>query len=303
MEKMTMTKPNLWVKIFAPGIGDLVILGPVLYNIKARNITNKINLIVYNAGQYGLAKRMPWVDGVRTVTEMERLEIPERDFLIDMSEHPLEKIWWGSEEYIGKFGETHVIQIMDRICGGMGIPSELPPLDVHFSHLNKHSRTVFLAVGGRRRTKLLPNDTWLGIEKKIQALGWEVALIGSKGHEGSEQIEELEQAGIPYLPTEHIGEVIDVIEESVGVISIDSGLYHIASYLNKPTVGLFGPMQDWLWGGLGKYTVNLRNFCPINCTSTPLDWSCVGHPCMNDFTSETIVNEFIKVLEGFENGE
>lgn len=290
-------KPTLWVKIFAPGLGDLVVLGPVLFNIVDRNITDKINLIVYNQGQKDLAERMWWVDNC--FLEKDTPTIPNRDFFVDMSEHPLEKVWWGSQEYIDQFGETHVIQMMDKICGGMGIPKELPKLKVETPHINdylKLGKTVLLAVGGRRRTKLLPNNIWLDIYKGLREFNWEVALIGSKGHEGSEQIYELEQAGIPYHSTKNVGEVIDVIQASCGVISIDSGLYHLSSYQNKPTVGLFGPMQTWLWGGIGKHTVNLQNDCPINCTSTPLDWKCVGHPCMNNFDGRLIADRFLEVF-------
>jgi hypothetical protein len=298
---MMKNKPNLWVKIFAPGLGDLVILGPVLFNILDRNITNKINLIVYNQGQKDLAERMWWVDNCFLGTDT--FEIMERDFFVDMSEHPLEKIWWGSNEYIDQFGETHVIQIMDKICGGMGIPKELPKLNTSVKHPNDYHKTVLLAVGGRRRTKLLPNNTWIDIYNHLRSeYNWEVALIGSKGHEGSEQIYELEQAGIPHISTKSVGEVIDVIQASCGVISIDSGLYHLSSYLNKPTIGLFGPMQTWLWGGIGKNTIDLQNECPINCTSTPLDWSCVGHPCMNDFDGRQIADKFLEVfMNGYDS--
>lgn len=289
---MMKSKPTLWVKIFAPGLGDLVILGPVLFNIVDRNITEKINLIVYNQGQKDLAERMWWVDNC--YLETDSMPIKERDFFIDMSEHPLEKIWWGSPEYIDQFGKTHVMQMMDKICGGMGIPRELPKLTVNDVR-TPLDKTALLAVGGRRKTKLLPNNIWLDIYKQLKGFGWEVALIGSRGHEGSEQIYELEQAGISHLSTKSVGQVIDVIQASAGVISVDSGLYHLASYLDKPTVGLFGPMQTWLWGGVGKNTVNLQNYCPINCTTTPLDWECVGHPCMNEFDGKLITDRFWEV--------
>jgi ADP-heptose:LPS heptosyltransferase len=285
-------KPTVAIKLFAPGIGDLVVLGPVLYNLKARNIVDKIILIVYNEGQLDLAGRMPWIDA--TYIDDGLFYVEDRTFFIDMSEHPLEKIWWGSEEYIQKFGQTHVIHMMEKIIGGMGLPKEYPSLTVNKLGINP--KVVLLAPGGRRATKLLPTQTWLDIHRHLELSGYHPYLIGSKGHKGSEQIQELLNMGIGHLDFPNLGQVIDCINESAGMISIDNGLYHISSYLNKPTVGLFGPMQPWLWGGIGYKTRNLQNYCPINCTSTPLEWECVGHPCMKGFTGKQIVETFLGVI-------
>lgn len=285
--------PTVWVKIFAPGIGDLVVLGPVLYNLKAKNIVENINLIVYNTAQFSLACRMGWIDNV--VIGFEKQHIPDGHFYVDMSEHPLEKIWWGSPEYIEKYGKTHAIKMMDKIIGGMGIPKELPPLHVDKNPVYKIlSNTVLLSVGGRRRTKLLPLSHWLEINEILKEKGYQTALVGKREHQGSEQIKELEKT-IPFLETNRFGEVIDIIYHAKGMISIDNGLYHISSYMDKPTVGVFGPMPPWLWGGLGKKTVDIYKETEINYTTAPLDWELINNPSMN-YNPKNIVDAFLRLV-------
>jgi ADP-heptose:LPS heptosyltransferase len=94
-----------------------------------------------------------------------------------------------------------------------------------------------------------------------------------------------------------MGAMVYDISSAGAVISIDNGLYHIASIMEVPTLGIFGPMPSWLWGGVGTKTHNIDLGCGINCTATPGIWECVGHPCMRGITATQIMKKFEKEVE------
>lgn len=273
------------IRLFAPGLGDLAISLPPMFNLKERGIVTEIHLFVFNKGQQELAHSFPFIDSATIVgfdDDCRKQAFP--GFYVDMAEHPLEKIWWGSPEYIENHGMTPVRDIVEQILGGQGHP-ESNPKPIHlpsYSFFDKSSNKVLLAPGGRRKTKLIPDKLWLTLAERITLLGYDVYLIGDKHHKGSEQLSTLEAKGLKYLNTSGVGEIIQHIRMAKAVVSIDNGLYHIASLLEKPTLGIFGPMPSWLWGGVGSKTVNIDTGCGVNCTSIPLDWECLGHKCMTE---------------------
>jgi ADP-heptose:LPS heptosyltransferase len=300
---------TLGLRMFAPGLGDLVLTIPPLFNLKARGIIHHIVLFVFNEGQAALAKSFDFIDTVQIVDFDSdcRAQMFPGHFYIDMAEHPLEKIWWGSPEYLEKHGKTPVKNIIEQILGGQGFPevNPQPRRRGAYPYEGELSNAVLLAPGGRRRTKLLPDEHWLTLAEHIKHLGYDVYLIGDKHHKGSEQLLRLEAKGLKHYDKawdfgriSGVQAIIEYIRQAKAVVSIDNGIYHIASLMEKPTLGFFGPMPSWLWGGVGSKTVNMDTGCGINCTSIPLDWDCVGHACMttdfNPFLALRIFREDIE---------
>lgn len=299
--------PTLFVKIFAPGLGDLVVLSPILYNLKEKRIVDKLNLIVLTESQKQLAERMYWIDN--TYLDGEKFPVDKYDFFVDMAKHPLEKdLWWGSNEYIERFGKKHVTYVMNEIVGGCGLPDKIPTFrveDISKKDQKFYNQTVLIAPGGRRKIKQVKTETWEELIRELNSRGYHACIIGNRHHKGSEQVKELRDKGYLTIETGHLGRLIDIIYHSAGLIGIDSGLYHIASIMNKPTVGVFGAMPSWLWGGLGKKTVNIEREAPVNLTTASLDWEFMngGNPLTDDITAEELIYSFELAMEKGENGE
>ncbi len=55
-----------------------------------------------------------------------------------------------------------------------------------------------------------------------------------------------------------VPEVAALLSESKGFIGNDSGLMHLSAALNRPTLGLFGPSPDHIYGPWGEQTAVLR---------------------------------------------
>ena len=289
-------RPNLWIKVFAPGIGDLVVILPILKNLK-ENYVNNLNLMVFNQAQEDLLSRFPYVDYVMQFPQFEaepRDLVPKGNFFIDIASTEMEKnYWWGSEEFIEAFGYMHIYDVMSKAIQIGGDYEKIEPLKWNKLEPATGKETILLGIGGRRGNKLWFNESWIELYHKLVEKGYSVGMVGERNHNGSSQLTELEQAGIPFFETKNLGECIDVISNADGMITIDSGLMHISAMQGIPTVAMFGPMPSWLWGPKAEHVVNLDGGCGINCSEAPLDWECIGRPCMASFTPEQLVRHLI----------
>lgn len=292
-----MTRPNLWIKVFAPGIGDLVVILPILKNLK-QNYINEMNVLVFNQAQKDLLSRTPYVDKAVIFRENPRDYVPKGEFFVDIAETEMEsKYWWGSEEFIRDLGKMHIYDVMKECIQIGGDYENIEPLQFNELEPRTDKEIVLLGIGGRRGNKLWFNDYWLEIYEKLKAEGYEVGMVGDANHNGSSQLVELEKEGIPFFQTPDLARCIDLISNSHGMITIDSGLMHISAMQGIPTVAMFGPMPSWLWGPKAKHVINLDGGCGINCSKMPLDWECVGRPCMRSITPDMVLHSF-KQLKG-----
>lgn len=298
-----MTRPNLYLKVFAPGIGDLVVILPILKNLK-ENYMNEVNVLVFNEAQASLLTRFPYVDKIIGIEEgkdyREIIKLyPPGNFYIDIAETEMEsKYWWGSEEFIRDLGQMHIYDVMKECIQIGGDYEKIEPLQ--YNKLEKHTDKplILLGIGGRRGNKLWFNDYWLSLYHLLTKSGYCVGMVGAREHNGSSQITELEQVGIPFFETKTLADTIDLISNANGMITIDSGLMHISAMQGIPTVSLFGPMPSWLWGPKANHVVNLDGGCRINCSKMPLDWECVGRPCMRSLEPDMVFDMFQLLLEG-----
>lgn len=295
-----MNRPNLWLKVFAPGIGDLVVILPILKNLK-ENYMDKIVVLVFNQAQADLCYRAPYIDQtfiIKDGVEAKQL-VPEGQFYLDIAETDMEsKYWWGSEEFIKDLGHMHIYDVMKECIRIGGDYEKIEPLRCNFlQSSSKREAQVLLGIGGRRGNKLWFNESWLELYQLLTESGYSVGMVGDRNHNGSDQLSELERAGVPFFETNNLGDCIDLISNSAGMITIDSGLMHISAMQGIPTVAMFGPMPSWLWGPKAKHVQNLDGGCGINCSKMPLDWECVGRPCMSSFRPKDVFNHF-KALKG-----
>lgn len=124
-------------------------------------------------------------------------------------------------------------------------------------------------------SKHWPQSYWVTLTEKAIAAGFSVVLPWATDAEyanASEISQGLSNASI--LPHLSLTELAAVLAHATGVVSVDSGLGHLACALNVPLVGLYGPTDYRLTGMLGPFTA-------IVCPSTidiELNVDCA--PCL-----------------------
>lgn len=119
-------------------------------------------------------------------------------------------------------------------------------------------KTIFLLHGTTWDNKRYPITQWHMLAKQLTDIGYRV-LIPQHGV-AEKQTAITIANGITnahVLPEQHIHELLPQLQRAAAVISVDTGLAHLAAYLGVPTIMLFGPTRPELTGGIGAHCINL----------------------------------------------
>jgi ADP-heptose:LPS heptosyltransferase len=150
-------------------------------------------------------------------------------------------------------------------------PSPTPPPDVEelLGDWLAAQRRMVIHPGTGAANKLWTIAGWAEVINNLRSQGWAVALTGSPGerrladavveacnsvgagsgamHATSLQGKLLNLAG----RTASLGELTWVLNQADLVLGVDSGPLHIAASLDKPTLHLYGPSDETIWGPWG----------------------------------------------------
>jgi heptosyltransferase-1 len=164
-----------------------------------------------------------------------------------------------------------------------------------------------------RRHKMLPTGHWQEITRRLLEQGYTVATLwfGKEGGGEHRFAKVLEKSGAMALPPRSIPELIALMlhpepEEMprlAGVISIDSGLGHLANALGLPTVMLFAPTSARRFGTahLPHQRALSVDFhcapCGLRQCQRNLESGEKTPPCWMTLSPETIVNTLQQSLD------
>lgn len=125
----------------------------------------------------------------------------------------------------------------------------------HFQRLqaeNIHPYVIFLHAT-TRDDKHWPESHWRSLVELMQASGLQIKLPWGAEHERlrAERI----ASGLPHvqvLPKLTLAEVAAQLAGAQAIVSVDTGLSHLAAALDRPNMTLFGPTDPGLIGGYGQ---------------------------------------------------
>jgi heptosyltransferase-1 len=130
---------------------------------------------------------------------------------------------------------------------------------------------VFLH-GTTAAAKHWPEAYWAELAGLAGAAGWPVRLLWSSPVEEARARRLADGAAhVTVLPRQSLTEVAQTLAGAAGVVSVDTGLSHLAAALDRPNVTLFGPTDPGLVGGYGADQVALRaaDFPPVARVTEP----------------------------------
>jgi heptosyltransferase I len=195
-------------------------------------------------------------------------------------------------------GEVHEVENYRRLLAAAGIPGRHIPT-VRAPHCRQAERRIVMHVvsGGTAATmKMWPEPYWVALIDHVNSLGIPVVLTGSgRDQEPLENLRNLCQ--IPSMIENAAGtltldETRDLLASSLAVVSVDTGIMHLAAALNCRLLALFGATSPRRWGPLNaraKALSSARDCSP--CVSLGLEKGCGTNICMNELTPETVMNE------------
>ena len=134
---------------------------------------------------------------------------------------------------------------------------------------------IALAPIAHQPGKSWPADRWGTLVEKLKAEprfdGWRFMPVGGPGDRppATPALEAAGPRGIDFVGKGDILASAAAIERATLFVGNDSGLMHVSAALGRPTLGLFGPTEWWLYGPWGPKTATVASnetrgqFAPI----------------------------------------
>jgi heptosyltransferase III len=176
-------------------------------------------------------------------------------------------------------------------------PAFAPPGRLQQSDLPPQPYAVFhmWPTGYRSELKEWPAERWRALAQHVGERGLHVAITGGPGDRAaSEQFvasangvrENLVNTAGAY----HLDEVLDLICGSRCVVSVNTGVMHLAAAAGVPTIALNGPTSERRWGPVGPRAVSVNSEYP-DCGFLHYGWEYEGHreDCMNGISLERVL--------------
>ncbi|MBI5055812.1 MAG: glycosyltransferase family 9 protein [Nitrospirae bacterium] len=163
------------------------------------------------------------------------------------------------------------------------------------------ARLVVVSPSGSKSSKNWPPGSFSVLcDKLIQESGAGIVIVG-KGKLAREQsdsiLKMMKRQALSLVDRTSFGELCALIEKADLVVSVDSGTAHIASYLNRPLVVIFGPgdFEQWRpWQSDRALGQALKADC--KCGTTLYRCREKKH-CLDSITPEQVFEEARKMLD------
>jgi hypothetical protein len=210
------------------GLGDLVVSLPAIRALIEGDAS--VWLVARAPSQRLLAER---IGGLAGVVDEAELEPGSEDALIDLRDHPLQRdFWWGSPAFEARFGCLGINDLLERICGDLGIDADFShPVPLTANPRPELSDTVLLVHETDGAHKGWPVEHWTAVAASLVADGHQVAQITKE-----ESPSLFDAIGVPALIAATPPDAVDALSACRGVIGVDTGLTHVAVQQGTPTV-------------------------------------------------------------------
>ena len=210
-------------------------------------------------------------------------------------------------------GQASASYLADEFAAAWGLPAGLPWPALHLGEVSPKVSELFS--GDERRPVICihtgpswvvrewPRASWEALVARLQqALGARVFHIGASRHfrEGERKEPPIKGAA-DCRDVFSLVETMQIVQRSMGVVGIDSGMIHVGVALRRPVVGVFGPTSADLRLPGGQF-VGLA--AEVECRgchhrNPRLHWQS-GCPyevrCMHSLTVESVVDNALRVF-------
>lgn len=117
------------------------------------------------------------------------------------------------------------------------------------------------ASGTRSDLRQWPIDSWVELAKSLVAENWNILISGSpQNHADAEELANAIGAGnkLNVLAGKlSLSETAKALLGASAVISVNTGIAHLADHLNVPTIALNGPTNSVRWGVININSINI----------------------------------------------
>jgi len=182
------------------------------------------------------------------------------------------------------------------------MPNTIPDYGLSIPKTNQEPYLVFLH-GTTWNTKHWPESYWAALAHLAVSHKMKIKLPWGNQNEKL-RAERIASASshVEVMPSLQLKEMAQVLANAQAVISVDTGLGHLAAALNVPTIALHGPTDPELTGILGARQKNLKvNFPCSPCLARECHYQAgkmheITPPCFTTLSPELVWAELNNLL-------
>jgi ADP-heptose:LPS heptosyltransferase len=185
---------------------------------------------------------------------------------------------------------TPSIAIRD-VAGGADLPAPPPYIVFHM-----------WPGGFRSHLKEWPEASWDALASRLGAVGFSIVLTGSRGD--AARTESFVRASASAKDVQLVNaagrygieELARVLRAASCVVSVNTGVMHIAAAIGAPTVALNGPTNELRWGPVGARAVSVNSDFP-GCGYLNLGFEYDEGPadCMQGISVEPVADAVLRL--------
>ena len=205
-----------------------------------------------------------------------------------------------SRFYIDRLNITRTMHAVERLRTlfayslGYELNESLPVFGL--SNDKPAKKQLFFLHGTTWETKLWPVEYWKQLVVLAESSGYEVVMTYGDQIEQKRATEIAEASTCArVLPPMGLSDIVEVIAESSGVVTVDTGLGHLANAMGKPLVALYSATSPELTGPCGAHQKVIResklDCVPClrrECLHQPGKLSQFHPPCFSDSTPQRV---------------
>jgi ADP-heptose:LPS heptosyltransferase len=320
------------------GIGDLVLLSGVIHDIRATRPDARIVLFV-SANNAGFAHLLDDVDRVvvlpvRNIAQAVGMVRAEHcDVVVDFGAWPrLESLLTAlsgarctvgmrtpgqhrhaAYDVVVDHGTGHEIDNYRRLAAGAGIESASGPrLHVAPDATRPHAApyvVLHLWPGGANfEERSWPLDRWRTVAESLNRRGYDVVLTGGPGDVGPNDalVGDWRAAGVKVESVAGTtpAETLVWLAFATGVISVNTGVMHLAAAVGTPVVSLNGPTPVRRWGSIGSPSRAIASpLVPDGYTNLGFEQDDRYRDAMAAITVDTVVEAWDDLMAEVDPGQ
>src|SRR6201987_1099279 len=208
--------------------------------------------------------------------------------------------------------QRHEVENQRALLGFLGgttdwdLSLEIPDSIAFSPPLPPQSFVVFhaWASGTRKRLKEGPDEYWreLGVCVADKSLG--IVLTGGPGDASdTDSLAQLVRAhicSVPVIPVAgsySLAQTACLLRTAKAVVSVNTGIMHLAALLGVPTIGLSGPSDPARWGPYGPQAVSLvPNQGSYGYLKLGFEYPPGGKPCLQNLLPAQVIGALSRWL-------
>ncbi len=185
---------------------------------------------------------------------------------------------------------------------GVAVTAGLPSLTISENRKETKKIAIHMFPGGSRSyLKEWPDDNWIDLIGRLAHDGFDIILTGSsvnRDRAGAVRESVKAKDRISIFAGADLRTTTQMLASSQLVISVDTGVMHIASALGCDLIALHGPTSPSRWGPLNSNAVPLYSGKDCSpCLSLGFESRCTDPQCMKEISVDAVYAEAKKYLK------